>query len=74
MEITEKILDVLALEMSQEYEKNESNAPTNVKELISYNFVSCRLEGSLGVISFLKGILRDDEEMIEVLKNYLKED
>lgn len=73
MEITEEILDVLALEISQEYEKNESNAPTNIKELISYNFISCRLEGSLGVIDFLKGILRDDEEMIEILKDYLKE-
>lgn len=74
MEITEEILNVLALEMSQEYEKNESHVPKNVKELVSYNFISCRLEGSLEVISFLKGILKDDEAMVEVLNNYLKEE
>lgn len=74
MEITEEILDVLALEMSQEYEKNESRVPKNVKELVSCNSISCSLEGSLGVISFLKGILKDDETMVEVLNDYLKED
>ena len=74
MEITEEILDVLALEMSQEYEKNESHVPKNVKELVSCNYISCRLEGSLKVISFLKGILKDDEAMVKVLKDYLKED
>lgn len=74
MEITEEVLDVIALTLSQYYEKNESYVPQDVKELVNCNFISCSLEGSLGIIDFLKGILRDDEEMIEVLKDYLKED
>lgn len=74
MEITEEVLDVIALTLSQDYEKNESYVPQDVNELVNCNFISCSLEGGLGVIDFLKGILRDDEAMIEVLKDYLKED
>lgn len=74
MEITEEILDVIALTLSQDYEKNESYVPQNIKELVKCNFISCNLEGGLSIIDFLKGILRDDESMIEVLKDYLKED
>lgn len=74
MEITEEVLDVIAVILSQDYEKNETYVVQDVNELVNYNFISCRLEGGLGIIELLKGILRDDEAMIEILEDYLKED
>lgn len=74
MEITEEVLDVIASILAQEYGENKSYVVQDVSELANYNLTSCRLEASLGIIELLKGLLRDDEAMIEVLKDYLKED
>lgn len=69
MKIDEKVLDIIAIDINQRYEENETNPPDNINEYIN---IATRLEGRLDIIDFLKGILRDDKDMIEYLNSIMR--